>query len=276
MVSLTITFYHEGVFVGPPLEYLEGNKDTMKDLDFGNFTYGKFFECIKAATLFPPVGIFYCLPGSDLSDGIRELKNEQQLAYLVATALGNGGHIDVIRSGLVPSYLLVVTSNLIEGLCDYISDGHRVLRRMKLNAGCGVNLETHNVHVGCGILTGIPVSWCSAYALLMKDPAEGVSDFYSKTAWQNCYISFIKPVSGQSMWVKTGLPPPMPPKKRVMPGRPKRKRQKHPSEVNDSSSQRVSRFGRTMTCSNCYQRGHNKKRCKNETVDPNTKGKGKA
>ncbi|GKC26948.1 calcium/proton exchanger [Tanacetum coccineum] len=95
MVSLTITFYHEGIFVGPPLEYLEGNKDTMKDLDFGNFTYGKFFECIKAATLFPPVGIFYCLPGSDLSDGIRELKNEQQLADFVATALGNGGHIDV-------------------------------------------------------------------------------------------------------------------------------------------------------------------------------------
>ncbi|GKD76895.1 hypothetical protein Tco_1339516 [Tanacetum coccineum] len=95
MVSLIITFYHEGVFVGPPLEYLEGNKDTMKDLDFGNFTYGKFFECIKAATLFPPVGLFYCLPGSDLSDGIRELKNEQQLADLVATALGNGGHIDV-------------------------------------------------------------------------------------------------------------------------------------------------------------------------------------
>nr|GEV79151.1 hypothetical protein [Tanacetum cinerariifolium] len=31
-----------GIFVGPPLEYLEGNKDTMKDLDFGNFTYGIF------------------------------------------------------------------------------------------------------------------------------------------------------------------------------------------------------------------------------------------
>ncbi|GJU64921.1 hypothetical protein Tco_1246756 [Tanacetum coccineum] len=39
--------------------------------------------------------LFYCLPGSDLSDGIRELKNEQQLADFVATALGNGGHIDV-------------------------------------------------------------------------------------------------------------------------------------------------------------------------------------
>nr|GFA56769.1 hypothetical protein [Tanacetum cinerariifolium] len=31
------------------------------------------------------------------------------------------------------------------------------------------------------------------------------------------------------MWVKTGLPPPMPPKKKVMPGRPKGKRKKHPS-----------------------------------------------
>ncbi|GJV86890.1 hypothetical protein Tco_1530828 [Tanacetum coccineum] len=746
MVSLTITFYHEGVFVGPPLEYLEGNKDTMKDLDFGNFTYGKFFECIKAATLFPPVGIFYCLPGSDLSDGIRELKNEQQLADFVATALGNGGHIDVYvehhgydihdwfakdnddledydedecvlddissfveepqfigeeeviipnrctsdpflnrlcktdlkkttrntfgtnernenalalvedeqedqrmlkREGvlgkekvvvgnkkwtkqaiklskspskkgtkrmqndpdnlckfrlwgswmqneasfqiktLIPDhncarvfnfgalvtykwiarhYVREIVSNpkishrelqaairekflinvslgqvrrakqralydfeggLIEHygkLWDYrdqllktnpgstvklmlmkssrkvigldgcflkgtingelltamgrdannqmfpiawavvtvenkdnwlwflvslgddlnlnrgatvtiISDGHKGLKEAvrewlplaehrqcarhiyanlkkswpglhfkslfwgaasatlkhvfdekmkllsnlnehahkwlverdpntwsraffhmdrscgafengicesyhaaiinqrgkpiitmlediriylmqrlvimsekargltdiitpsvrkqleklkeylrlwevypsgyrefevrKLNAGFGVNLETHKCTCRLWDLTGIPcIHGVAAYAYLMKDPAEGVSDFYSKTAWQNCYISFIKPVSGQSMWVKTGLPPPMPPKKRVMPGRPKRKRQKHPSEVNDSSSQRVSRFGRTMTCSNCYQRGHNKKRCKNETVDP--------
>ncbi|GJU27186.1 putative reverse transcriptase domain-containing protein [Tanacetum coccineum] len=61
MVSLTITFYHEGVFVGPPLEYLEGNKDTMKDLDFENFTY---------------------------------VKNEQFVDF-VAAALGNGGHVDV-------------------------------------------------------------------------------------------------------------------------------------------------------------------------------------
>nr|GEW35253.1 calcium/proton exchanger [Tanacetum cinerariifolium] len=95
MVSLTITFYHKGIFVGPPLEYLEGNKDTMKDLDFGNFTYGKFFYCIKAATLFPFVGLFYCLSRSDLSDGITESKTEQQLADFVAATLGNGGHIDV-------------------------------------------------------------------------------------------------------------------------------------------------------------------------------------
>nr|GFB97669.1 zinc finger, PMZ-type [Tanacetum cinerariifolium] len=103
------------------------------------------------------------------------------------------------------------------------------------------------------------------------DPAGDVSDFYSKRAWQNCYSSFIKPVGGQSMWVKTGHPPPMPSKKRVMPDKPKGKRQKHPSKANDSSCQRVSRFGRTMTCSNCYQRGHNRKGCENETIDPTPK-----
>ncbi|GJV84836.1 hypothetical protein Tco_1524734 [Tanacetum coccineum] len=56
-------------------------------------------------------------------------------------------------------------------------------------------------------LTGIPcIHGVAAYAYVMKDPAEGVSDFYSKIAWQNCYISFIKPVSGQSMWgQKQGL-----------------------------------------------------------------------
>ncbi|GJY97576.1 hypothetical protein Tco_0514486 [Tanacetum coccineum] len=80
-------------------------------------------------------------------------------------------------------------------------------------------------------LTGIPyIHDVASYAFLMKDPVEGVSDFYNKRAWQNCYSSFIKPLGGQSMWVKTGLPPLMPPKKRVMPGSPKGKRQKHPDE----------------------------------------------
>nr|GEW33007.1 hypothetical protein [Tanacetum cinerariifolium] len=41
MVSLTVTFYHDEVFIGPSLEYVEGNKDVMKDLDFEYMTYGK-------------------------------------------------------------------------------------------------------------------------------------------------------------------------------------------------------------------------------------------
>ncbi|GJQ98448.1 hypothetical protein Tco_0009587 [Tanacetum coccineum] len=53
-----------------------------------------------------------------------------------------------------------------------------------------------------------------------------------------------------------------------MSGRPKGKKKKHPSEVNESNSKKVSRFGRTMTCSNCYRKGHNKTGCTSKKVDP--------
>nr|GEV48524.1 hypothetical protein [Tanacetum cinerariifolium] len=116
-------------------------------------------------------------------------------------------------------------------LWEVYPSGYREFEVRKLNAGFGVNLETHKYTCRLWDLSGIPcIHGVAAYAYLMKDHAEGVSDFYSKTTWQNCYICFIKPVAGQLMWVKTGLPPPMPPKKRVIPGRPKGKRQKHLNE----------------------------------------------
>ncbi|GKB35025.1 hypothetical protein Tco_0879967, partial [Tanacetum coccineum] len=94
---LTVTFYHDGVFVGPPLEYVEGNKDTIEDLNFGNLTYGKLFDYIKCSTLFPPAGLFYCLPGSDLSDEIRELKNEQQFGDFLAFPKDNDDLEDYVE-----------------------------------------------------------------------------------------------------------------------------------------------------------------------------------
>ncbi|GKD11858.1 zinc finger, PMZ-type containing protein, partial [Tanacetum coccineum] len=126
-------------------------------------------------------------------------------------------------------------------LWEVYPSGYREFEVWKLNVGFGVNLETHKCRCRLWDLTRIPcIHGVAAYAFLMKDPAEGVSDFYSKKAWQNCYSSFIKPVGGQSMWVKTGLPPPMPPKKRVMPGRPKGKRQNHPSEGGQSGFESAS------------------------------------
>ena len=95
MVILTVTFYHNGLFIGPPLEYAAGKKDIMKDLDFGSMTAGKLFDCRGCSTENPPVGLFYGLPSCDLSDGVRELSNEQQFGDFISVALGNGGKIDV-------------------------------------------------------------------------------------------------------------------------------------------------------------------------------------
>ncbi|GJZ77690.1 hypothetical protein Tco_0642362 [Tanacetum coccineum] len=49
-----------------------------------------------------------------------------------------------------------------------------------------------------------------------------------------------------------------------MPGRPRKKRIRAAHE--NKSTTRVSRTGITMTCSNCFQKGHNRNGCKNPTV----------
>ncbi|GKB45964.1 zinc finger, PMZ-type containing protein, partial [Tanacetum coccineum] len=120
-------------------------------------------------------------------------------------------------------------------------------------------------------LNGIPyVHGVAAYCFLNQDPANGVNPMYHKDAWQNTYAYSIKPVGGPSIWVRSELPPLMPPIRRKMPRRPKNKRKKHPTE-DQGSSQRVSRVGRSMTCSNCWIKGHNKSGFTNESKDKPTK-----
>lgn len=59
-----------------------------------------------------------------------------------------------------------------------------------------------------------------------------------------------------------------------MPGRPKKKRIRHASENDGRES--ISRHGRTMTCSKCWVKGHNKASCTSDQVVPPVKEKRKA
>ncbi|PWA46523.1 hypothetical protein CTI12_AA507900 [Artemisia annua] len=95
MASLTIRFHHDGLFIGLPIEYIEGNSDTIKDVEFDNMTYDKCFDFLAYASKYPVVGLYYCVPGCDLTDGIREIKSNQQLGDFVAVGLEYGGKIDV-------------------------------------------------------------------------------------------------------------------------------------------------------------------------------------
>ncbi|GJU71527.1 hypothetical protein Tco_1262932 [Tanacetum coccineum] len=61
------------------------------------------------------------------------------------------------------------------------------------------------------------------------------------------------------MWKRTSDVPPLPPLVRTMPGRPQKARIKAPGET---CSSHTSRVGRTMTCTNCWQKGHNKASCR--------------
>ncbi|GKE70548.1 hypothetical protein Tco_1528620 [Tanacetum coccineum] len=109
-------------------------------------------------------------------------------------------------------------------------------------------------------LSGVPcVHAVAAYLHVGNDLDLGVSHWYSQESWFNAYQFSIKPVFGSNMWKRTSDVPPLPPLVRTMPGRPQKARIKAPGET---CSSHTSRVGRTMTCTNCWQKGHNKASCR--------------
>ena len=120
----------------------------------------------------------------------------------------------------------------------------------------GVSLQHKVCQCRMWELSGIPcVHVVASYMHVGSDIEQGVSNWYSREAWFNAYQFSIKPVFGTNMWKRTNDVPPLPPIIRKMPGRPQKQRIKDPGETSGSQ---VSRVGRTMTCKNCWEKGHNK------------------
>nr|GMC95422.1 Zinc knuckle family protein [Ipomoea batatas]GME08918.1 Zinc knuckle family protein [Ipomoea batatas] len=65
----------------------------------------------------------------------------------------------------------------------------------------------------------------------------------------------------EDQWRKTGAPPPLPPKYKPQPGRPKKLRRKYPIEKEPVPT-KLGRIGEKKKCGLCGQHGHNKRRCK--------------
>ena len=107
-------------------------------------------------------------------------------------------------------------------------------------------------------LSGIPcVHAMAAYMHMKKDPLVGVSEWYSVDKWVEAYQYSIRPVLGSKYWKPSTFPKPLPPLERKMPGRPRKRRIRHPTE----DDHEISRVGRIMHCHNCWEPGHNKKSC---------------
>ncbi|GJV98272.1 transposase, MuDR, plant [Tanacetum coccineum] len=100
-----------------------------------------------------------------------------------------------------------------------VVSGFQEFEVRKADDGFGVNLQNKTCTCKWWDLSGIPcVHAVAAYSFLNRDPVVGVSNWFTKQMWVNSYSHFIKPVSGTSLWVKSDKVPPLPPKKRKMPG----------------------------------------------------------
>ncbi|GJZ29922.1 hypothetical protein Tco_0574969 [Tanacetum coccineum] len=140
--------------------------------------------------------------------------------------------------------------------------GFQELEVRKGDQSYGVSLQHKVCQCRLWELSGIPcVHAVAAYMHVGTDLDAGVSHWYSREAWFNAYQFSIKPVFGTNMWKRTNDVPPLPPIIRKIHGRPKKKRIPTPGETSGSQ---VSWVGRTMTCKNCWEKGHNKASCKKD------------
>lgn len=94
-------------------------------------------------------------------------------------------------------------------------------------------------------------------------PEDWVHDAYKLQTWSNVYSHKINPMNGRDMWSKVVCPTTLLPHKQgPKAGRPFKKRKKSKGEIEMVKGHKLSRKGKTVTCSNCKELGHNKRGCK--------------
>jgi hypothetical protein len=125
-----------------------------------------------------------------------------------------------------------------------------------------VNLTTRDCSCRKWLLTGLPCVHAIASMRYMElDFYQFVPDLYRKERYEECYRPIFHPVNGQPLWERTAYTDLQPPPIRRQPGRPKKKRNKEPSELIREDGQ-MKRASYGTKCSRCKQPGHNKATCK--------------
>ncbi|XP_022635874.1 uncharacterized protein LOC111240523 [Vigna radiata var. radiata] len=124
-----------------------------------------------------------------------------------------------------------------------------------------VDLDARECSCRQWMISGIPCCHAvSAMQFINLQPETFIPIWFMKSTYEETYASIIYPVNGHLLWEKTSFPDIMPPVKRKMSGRPKKKRRLDPWELTKDGTQ-MTVGGHRKKCSICRQLGHNKKIC---------------
>nr|GEV10169.1 pentatricopeptide repeat-containing protein [Tanacetum cinerariifolium] len=114
-------------------------------------------------------------------------------------------------------------------------------------------------------LSGLPCAHVIAVIFKLNRRVEDyVPGCFRKQSFYSAYHQYLTPVGGMDFWPESNEMSKVLPPKPKKPGRPRKKRMKAAHE--NKNTNKVSRSGITMTCLNCFQKGHNKNGCKNPTI----------
>ncbi|GKE18204.1 multidrug resistance-associated protein 5 [Tanacetum coccineum] len=136
-----------------------------------------------------------------------------------------------------------------------------------------VDLSTRTCSCRMWQLSGLPC--VHAIFKINKMLEEYVPNWFRKHLYYATYHNYLSPVGGIDFWHdQSQFSKVLPPKLRVMIGRPRKKRIRASHE--DGSGTRVSKVGGQVTCQNYFQVVHNKKGCKAPPVQKPVMEKKKA
>ncbi|GJT40318.1 mutator type transposase [Tanacetum coccineum] len=132
-----------------------------------------------------------------------------------------------------------------------------------------VNLNQRTCSCRKWEISGIPCKHAIAAIHDMADngndvgiPEDWVHDSYKLATWKAVYSHKVNPVNGRELWSKFECPTTLlPPKIHPQIGRPPKKRKKSKGEIVMVKGNKLTRQGKTVTCSLCHAAGHNKRSC---------------
>nr|GEX18556.1 60S ribosomal protein L34 [Tanacetum cinerariifolium] len=101
-MHFTVNFHHDGNFVPSPLMYQEGDESIINDIDFEGMTVARLSKMLQGTCMFPVKGIFFLVPGKELSNGLIHIKNDLDLANCIAIGYKNGKLMGVIYPAFDP------------------------------------------------------------------------------------------------------------------------------------------------------------------------------
>ncbi|XP_014515645.1 uncharacterized protein LOC106773469 [Vigna radiata var. radiata] len=110
-------------------------------------------------------------------------------------------------------------------------------------------------------ISGVPCAHAlAAMRFLNLNEEDYIPACFHTSTYEQIYSSIIYPINGNNLWEVTQYEDVMPPSKRKLCGRPKKKRRLEQWELHKDNT-RMTKGGLLKRCSKCREVGHNKKRC---------------
>ena len=109
----------------------------------------------------------------------------------------------------------------------------------------------------------------ASICFMNREVEEYVDPIFTRSMYDKTYQFQIFPMNGYQLWPETTFIPPLPPKSRRMPGRPKTKRVRSASEK--LGKHKVCKVGKKVSCGICKGEGHNKRSCPTIVTQPRRK-----